>query len=457
MRYLPPENYNKNFLEGFGEDFLGRKKVGQALLDIILKIEDPLVIAVDGKWGTGKSFFLKQWMNWININISNDLNVIYFDAFAHDYIDDPLISITSAVSKLKSNKNINKIKKIKSAAIRLAKPVSKLALNLATIGVGQYANDFIAEILKYSNQEGEKAIDEFWAQEKNRESAMEEFRSAIESFTVNIPNGEHNYIPLVFIVDELDRCRPDYALRILEIIKHLFSVERVHFILGVNLTSLESSVKMQYGAEIEARDYLKKFINLRFELPDSIGDADNTPAILRYLVLTGNNMGIPDEQIYRIKDEISFLSHSNSISLRDIGSILSNIVLVPENIKSDVTTLDTGIIISMVIMNQINPQIVKYILQENYQFAMKLINEYYGDHVNYTKISNPNGNENPTYNDRYFSIYYMWMYVLTNGSISNSAIVERIKMHYGESLDRPMLISLPKEIYIKYLDFFKRY
>lgn len=72
--------------------------------------------------------------------------------------------------------------------------------------------------------------------------------------------------PLVFIIDELDRCRPDFALSLLERIKHFFSVPNVHFILGIHSGQLENSVRSFYGNGIDAHNYLQKFIHFSFNI-----------------------------------------------------------------------------------------------------------------------------------------------------------------------------------------------
>jgi len=76
---------------------------------------------------------------------------------------------------------------------------------------------------------------------------------------------------VVFVIDELDRCRPDYALAMLEVIKNFFTVPHLHFVLGVNLAALEAIVRTRYGKKIGARTYLGKFIQVKLTLPDAVG------------------------------------------------------------------------------------------------------------------------------------------------------------------------------------------
>ena len=147
---------------------------------------------------------------------------------------------------------------------------------------------------------------------------------------------------LVIVIDELDRCRPDFALSMLEILKHLFHVPNGHFVLGVNLTALEHSVRARYGTGLDAGRYLKKFYNLIFELTDS--NLENSPydQKIRYAEKVFNDVGMkiklgqysPSDQsplalrIIAIFEKESF---TNRLSFRDINQICANAAITRFN------------------------------------------------------------------------------------------------------------------------------
>lgn len=79
---------------------------------------------------------------------------------------------------------------------------------------------------------------------------------------------EETQFPLVFIVDELDRCRPTFAIEVLERIKHLFNINNMVFVLGIARNELSKSIKSVYG-EIDVENYLHRFIDLEFRLPQA--------------------------------------------------------------------------------------------------------------------------------------------------------------------------------------------
>jgi hypothetical protein len=94
MRLTPKEPVFKPGKIGFPEDDpLDRAASGKALSGLVERIEDPMVIALDGGWGTGKSWFLKRWVGQHRLDYPDQARTVYFDAFAHDYLDDPLVAV----------------------------------------------------------------------------------------------------------------------------------------------------------------------------------------------------------------------------------------------------------------------------------------------------------------------------------------------------------------------------
>ena len=73
--------------------------------------------------------------------------------------------------------------------------------------------------------------------------------------------------PLVFFIDELDRCRPSFAIELLERVKHLFDVKNIVFVLSIDKKQLEAITAAVYGERIDALEYLRRFIDLDFYLP----------------------------------------------------------------------------------------------------------------------------------------------------------------------------------------------
>ena len=324
-------------VDGFeGHCQLGRAETGKKLSELVEKIEDPVVIALDGSWGSGKSFFLKCWTGAHTRENGGKAKVVYFDAFQHDFLDDPLIALTGVLSdqfepKSKAGKAIGLAKK---AASKMWRPTARISLAAATAGISEMAGAVGDAAIATSSSELSKASENFWKKENSRRAAMGEFRAALEKLTE--PDEEDIPQKIIIIIDELDRCRPDYALSMLEVIKHFFAVDNVIFVLGVNLKELRNSVRARYGAEADAVSYLQKFIHLRFKLPNNTksGLSNEKAALSHYSAIT-KRIALPIEISELTTKYLKQLVLHNDISLRTIERIVTTLSLVPNDIKSD--------------------------------------------------------------------------------------------------------------------------
>jgi energy-coupling factor transporter ATP-binding protein EcfA2 len=229
--------------EGFQaeKDVFKRAQFGHGLADLVAAVEDPMVIALDGQWGSGKTTFIKMWAGLLR---KRGHPVIYFDAFANDYIDDAFLAIAGEVIALSQEAKKAKTrayKKFLTKAARAGRVMlrsgTKIGIKAATLGaldaadfddfksiagdiaegVGAKADDYIKALLSRHGEE-RKNIEGF-------RTALTEIASALSAPKKIPDDGSSNALPLVFIVDELDRCKPPFALDLLEKIKHVFSVE----------------------------------------------------------------------------------------------------------------------------------------------------------------------------------------------------------------------------------------
>jgi hypothetical protein len=155
---------------------------------------------------------------------------------------------------------------------------------------------------------------------------MAAFRQALVDLTEPDSEGTPTQ-KLVIVVDELDRCRPDYALHLLEVIKHFFNVENVHFVLGVNLTELENSVRARYGAGVNAGLYLQKFVTVK--MPLSVRDQHlNKDANADHFHNISQSMGIDTKQkTWQYLDLIIKDCPPRSMTLRSIERLATNLKL----------------------------------------------------------------------------------------------------------------------------------
>lgn len=286
-----PEPDITQYKDGFGDhDHLNRKPTGDALSDLVERISDPMVIALNGGWGSGKSFFLQCWVSEHLKRAGNTTQTVYFDAFAHDFMNEPLVSLLACLlSRFEEDltEEKPKLEVLKAVAWKLGPAALRIGASLATFGATNHLGDTGDAVAEAIGGEIERSSENFWREAQARQGVMDEFRAALEALT---QSGNDEPRKLVIVVDELDRCRPDYALAMLEIIKHFFAVDHVHFVLGVNLRELENSVKARYGAGINAGLYLQKFVTVTVALPDAADDHENKSHAISYFEKTLGNL-----------------------------------------------------------------------------------------------------------------------------------------------------------------------
>ena len=314
-------------------DIFGYRKFGERLANLVSNINEPLVITLDGSWGSGKSVFIKQWAGLMR---KRGGKVVYFDAFANDFHSNAFLALASEIYSIakktlgKSNPSTKEFLKSANKVVRvLASKGTDIALRLGTSGNVNLKD--IRDVVKASENESEKVISEQLQKANEERASLKAFRDSLSDVSKSIAENNQDasqFLPLVFIVDELDRCRPPFALEILEHIKHLFSVENVCFVLVTNLTQMEAIIKKTYGAETNAGTYLEKFYHHRIVLPKTKnGSQKQRNEYLGYLWKNLNPVVIGHEGGELVRKEMLRLVNVHELSLREIEHVLRNFIL----------------------------------------------------------------------------------------------------------------------------------
>ena len=314
----------------FEKDLFDRKNFGHSLANIIKQCQDPLVIGLDGNWGEGKTTFIQMWKGLLK---KEQIHSIYIDAFANDHTDDAFIVVASAIhdyvqSHADTSTTTTLIEKIKKTGVKLIPWTAKLALKAASIGIIKDA-DFdefkeIAESVSSDISEtAENLIHEKLVSHKQNVQTIESFKEFLSTLP-SLLNKPDTTLPLTIIIDELDRCRPSFAIELLEKIKHLFSVPNVVFVLVMNKQQLEESIRSMYGANIDAHTYLQKFITIEAQLPKQQdkynSDIGKYCERLHYLHELEVNS-------YFITPTMKALGEHFNLTLRQLEKIYSNLTL----------------------------------------------------------------------------------------------------------------------------------
>ncbi|WP_036306996.1 KAP family P-loop NTPase fold protein, partial [Methyloglobulus morosus] len=250
---------NDPFKEGV--DLLNRKDEILNLTPIVLNYNDPLVLALDAPWGAGKTTFVKFWQAYLK---KEGKQSICFNAWETDFSDDPLIVLVSELDKwVKASKNdpiITKWRKgIATALPGVAKRTVVAAVKASTFGALDISADLERTAAEFTGNIASDLLENFNKQAKS----IQQFKALITEAISALPNDQKN---LIIFIDELDRCRPTYAIELLERIKHLFSIERLVFVLSTDTMQLAHSIRAIYGNDFDGKKYLQRFIDLDYAL-----------------------------------------------------------------------------------------------------------------------------------------------------------------------------------------------
>ncbi|MGY6568507.1 MAG: KAP family P-loop NTPase fold protein [Salinarimonas sp.] len=260
----------------------------------------------------------------------------------------------------------------------------------------------------------EKAAEEFWKREDGRKAAITQFRDILSQVTRTSMDGISEGKPLVVVIDELDRCRPDYALSVLEVVKHFFAVPRVHFVLGVNLVALGHIVQARYGTGVDAADYLKRFISLSMELPQSVPGRGDARSQIKYFENAASAMGIERNLADLAKKHLSLARGQAAISLRDVEKILSRLVLLPK--RNDIGGYMFGwqeLIVSLVLLQVMRPDLFKLAFAGRLELAA--IDDFYGFSE---EMFSDRAKDSGKYNHKAYVVRGLWQFVLSGGEAS---------------------------------------
>ena len=251
-------------IETFDEDAFKLKEFAERLERFIEVehdfVEDSLVLSLTSPFGSGKSTFLRMWENHLLQNSStNRPIVISLNAWKEDYCGDPLYAVISAIVAKIGEKRAENI-------IRAAKGVGRFVATITGQVVENYIGIDIEDALEKAIKSGShevRAAPDVYSTYMHKQEAMDELKNAIQKWI-----GEDVEKPeVLFLVDELDRCRPDYAISYLETIKHIFDIRGAVFILAVDLQQLENSAKHAFGYKLNFGEYYRKFVHREISLP----------------------------------------------------------------------------------------------------------------------------------------------------------------------------------------------
>lgn len=274
------DNNDELFGEKLPPDTLDRKKYAKYLYEICSArgSASNLVININAEWGAGKTYFTKRLAK----TIANNHPTIYIDAWKEDFSDDPLLTVFGSIKSQLTGQSdkfttlINKTVDNIGPLLKTATPVIIDGLIKKITGIDSASDltkDISAQLLELH---AEKA------------SKIESVKKGIGKWVTFVERKDsiEKDLPIFIIIDELDRCRPSFAINLLEIVKHIFNIPGVVFVIATDTEQLQHSIKVVYGNDFSASHYLSRFFDRRFLLP---------PPSLHNLLLTKTGDNIVEE------------------------------------------------------------------------------------------------------------------------------------------------------------------
>jgi len=276
-----------------------------------LSENNSFVMALDSPWGTGKSTFIKMLKNKIDAENSNIYTVIY-NAWDNDYCDNPFEPLFYDIISndlFESETDINNIKALGKSGIKIAKAFAKDMLEKASGKNTAEAADETIDNIKNFLLKKSPTIKNLAEERK----AIADFKNYLSQTSELLQNKK-----LLIIIDELDRCKPSFAIKTLEIIKHLFDVPSIAFLLAVDFNQLSHSIATIYGQDMDSDGYLRRFVNYVLKLPEP-----SKNDYIDFLLEKSPLISDPSSQPVFIP-YFKWMFRFGDLSLRDINSIYEN-------------------------------------------------------------------------------------------------------------------------------------
>ncbi len=252
------------------DDKLGRKECADVLTGLLANQTEPLTVSLNGEWGSGKTFMLKRWRQ----QLENDgYKAIYFNAWEDDFVPDPLVAILGQLQA-----RLPEEPAVKEFLAGAGQVLATVANGIFKKTTGVDIEDAAEKASKTASTRNTKLLDEYTAVLGSRQELRHRLQRMANALF------ENSRKPLIFIIDELDRCRPPFAIELLERVKHMFNIEHVVFVLGIDRKQLGQAIRSVYG-DIDSENYLHRFVDVDFRLPQVQGN--------RYLSVLWEKHGIP--------------------------------------------------------------------------------------------------------------------------------------------------------------------
>jgi len=249
---------------------LEREKYATILTSLVGSYADGFVLAINNEWGTGKTTFVKMWQQKL---INEGFKTLYFNAWENDFENGALTAFMSELSSLQEKDTKTLFKRVLAKGAVLSKSI--LPILLKAVIAKHLDKEVLKELSEGIVDDANELLQSQIQEYASKKEGLKDFRTSLEAFVEKSSSDK----PIVFIIDELDRCRPDYAVDVLEKVKHFFGVPGIVFALSIDKVQLGNAIRGVYGSDrMNADEYLRRFIDLEYAIPEP-----NTELYCKYL------------------------------------------------------------------------------------------------------------------------------------------------------------------------------
>ena len=332
----------------FKNDLLSRKEPAEVLTHLVGSLEGPCVLAVDAAWGAGKTTFLKIWSRHLR---KNGFPVVEFNAWETDHAGDPFVALSSELTdglhKYTDDPLAKKITDMKKGVTEVLRRAVPGAIRLATAGILDVSPLLEKEAGQFLASCAEARMSEYQAAQQS----VKAFRGVLQDMADTLSKSSENR-PLIVVIDELDRCRPSYAVELLEVAKHMFAVDHIVFVLAVNRAELAHAIKALYGSGFDAEGYLRRFFDVDFRLPEPergvfIHALLEATQINDYFKRTQDQSGRDDARV--VRDLLQSFFGTPALSLRRIAQALHRLGLVCASLPSPYYMFPRSAVVALIV------------------------------------------------------------------------------------------------------------
>ncbi|HEH9417173.1 TPA: AAA family ATPase [Aeromonas sobria] len=283
------------------------------------------VLNLNAEWGAGKTWFIKRWY----MELKAQYPTVYIDAWQQDFSDDPLLTvISSIIEQLKAEAGSPQLSPYLStklaSLLKATAPIVTKALFKKVSGINI---DEVQEVI--TADDASKLVESLFQDTRKKTEAVQLLKHEIKQWVEAIIGKKKKQAPAFILIDELDRCRPSYAVEMLETIKHIFDIQGVVFVLATDTEQLQHAIKVIYGEGFDAQNYLGRFFQRRFTL-NRTSRREFISSILEIRTLPdASTMVWPELINLRVLLEVvTAVSDSLELSLRQTEQIIDRLLFV---------------------------------------------------------------------------------------------------------------------------------